>query len=294
MTVSMDNEGARAGDSEAPTVQEGGASPDRQGDEHTQARRGRRERGRTRGAEAAPRALSKDANVAVVVIQHLSPSHESLLTAALRAASPLRVVEVQDGMRIAAGQVHVIPPNTALVLEGDRLRVHRRDESARPPMPIDTFMRSLAAERKASAIGVVLSGTGSDGTQGLKAIRAAGGRTYAQEPSTAVHEGMPRSAIAADVVDLDPRARGDRRRPRRPLMRRPRAVEPRGDSRRRRQRVSADRPSAEGADRRGRLPSQADDAAAPDRAPDGPRAHAAERRVPPSASRGPGRAERAA
>ena len=113
------------------------------------------------GLEALKRlsALSKDANVAVVVIQHLSPSHESLLTAALRAASPLRVVEVQDGMRIAAGHVHVIPPNTALVLEGDRLRVHRRDESARPPMPIDTFMRSLAAERKASAIGVVLSGT---------------------------------------------------------------------------------------------------------------------------------------
>ena len=164
MTVSMDNEGARAGDSEAPTVQEGGASPDRQGDEHA-ARRGRRERGRTRGAEAAPRALSKDANVAVVVIQHLSPSHESLLTAALRAASPLRVVEVQDGMRIAAGHVHVIPPNTALVLEGDRLRVHRRDESARPPMPIDTFMRSLA-ERKASAIGVVLSGTGSTARRG--------------------------------------------------------------------------------------------------------------------------------
>jgi two-component system CheB/CheR fusion protein len=147
-------------------------------------------------------ALSRDAKLAVVVVQHLSPTHESQLTSVLHAASPLGVVEVQDGMPVVAGRVHVIPPATALALEGDRLRLQRRDGSARPPMPIDTFMRSVAAERKAGAIGVVLSGTGSDGTQGLKAIRAAGGRTYAQEPSTAVHDGMPQSAIAADVVDL--------------------------------------------------------------------------------------------
>jgi two-component system, chemotaxis family, CheB/CheR fusion protein len=146
-------------------------------------------------------AISPEASLALVVVQHLSPSHESLLTSALRAASPLAVVEVNDGMPLAARRVHVIPPNVALVLDGGRLRLHRRDPSDRPPMPIDTFMRSLAAERKAGAVGVVLSGTGSDGTQGLRAIRDAGGRTYAQAPATAAHDGMPRSAIAADVVD---------------------------------------------------------------------------------------------
>jgi two-component system, chemotaxis family, CheB/CheR fusion protein len=145
--------------------------------------------------------LPAGVNLSIVVIQHLSPSHESLLASALSAGSQLPVVEVRDGMRVGIGQVHVIPPNTALVLEGDRLRLHPRDESARPPLPIDTFMRSLAVRGEA-AIGVVLSGTGADGTQGLQAIRMAGGRTYAQEPSTAVHGAMPRSAIAADAVDL--------------------------------------------------------------------------------------------
>ena len=157
------------------------------------------------GVEALKRllgAVPRGANLAIVVVQHLSPSHGSLLTAALHAASPLNVVEVQDGMPLTAGQVHVIPPNMALALQGGHLRLHPRDDAARPPMLIDTFMRSLAAERKAEAIGVVLSGMGSDGTEGLKAIRAAGGRTYAQDPSTATHDAMPRSAIAADVVDL--------------------------------------------------------------------------------------------
>ncbi len=157
------------------------------------------------GLEALKRllgALPPGANLAAVVVQHLSPSHESLLASALHAASPLSVVEAQDGMPITAGQIHVIPPNTSLTIEGGRLRLRPRVTSDRPPMPVDTLMRSLAAERKAESVGVVLSGTGSDGTEGLRAIRTAGGRTYAQEPSTAVHDGMPRSAISADVVDL--------------------------------------------------------------------------------------------
>jgi two-component system, chemotaxis family, CheB/CheR fusion protein len=156
------------------------------------------------GVEAVKRllgALPRETNLSVVVVQHLSPSHESLLASALGAASPLPVVEVRDGMRVAAGQVHVIPPNTALVLEGDELRLQPRDAAERPPLPIDTFMRSLAT-RGERAIGVVLSGTGADGTLGLQAIRAAGGRTYAQDPWTAEHDGMPRSAIAADAVDV--------------------------------------------------------------------------------------------
>jgi two-component system, chemotaxis family, CheB/CheR fusion protein len=146
-------------------------------------------------------ALPAGTNLSIVVVQHLSPSHESLLTSALAPATKLPVVEVRDGMRIEAGRVHVIPPNTTLVLEGDELRLHPRDQAARPPLPIDAFMRSLAARRD-RAIGVVLSGDGADGTEGLKAIQMGGGRTYAQVPSTAVHDAMPRSAIAADAVDL--------------------------------------------------------------------------------------------
>jgi two-component system, chemotaxis family, CheB/CheR fusion protein len=146
-------------------------------------------------------ALPVGTNLSVVVVQHLSPSHDSLLTSALGTATQLPVVEVRDGMRIEAGRVHVIPPNTTLVLEGDELRLHARDQSARPPLPIDAFMRSVAL-RGERAIGVVLSGAGGDGTEGLKAIQMGGGRTYAQAPSTAVHDSMPRSAIAADAVDL--------------------------------------------------------------------------------------------
>jgi two-component system, chemotaxis family, CheB/CheR fusion protein len=157
------------------------------------------------GLEALKRllgALPIDADLALVVIQHLSPTHESLLTSSLRSSSPLPVIDVQDDMPVEPGTVHVIPPNATLVLESGRLRLHRRSVSERPPMPIDAFMRSLAAERQRDAIGVVLSGTGSDGTHGLEAIRAAGGRTYAQDPSTALHDGMPRSAITADVADV--------------------------------------------------------------------------------------------
>lgn len=102
------------------------------------------------GVEALRRllgALPADVDLAVVVVQHLSPSHESLLTAALAAATKLRVVEVRDGRQVEAGQVHVIPPNTTLVLEGDRLRLLPRDEAAHPPLPIDAFMLSAAARR---------------------------------------------------------------------------------------------------------------------------------------------------
>src|SRR6266545_4423068 len=213
-------------------------------------------------------AVPRDANLAIVVIQHLSPTRESLLTSALQAASPLTVMEVHDGMPLAAGQVQVIPPNMTLALQDGRLRLHPRDDSERPPMPIDTFMRSLAAERKTEAIGVVLSGMGSDGTEGLKAIRAAGGRTYAQDPSTTAHDAMPRRAGAVGRGRAA-RARGQRR-------------------------VPGDRPPLERGDRRGRLALQGDDAAAPDHAPDGARPRGGRRRVPAPPARGRGRAERAA
>src|SRR5512134_1492649 len=81
------------------------------------------------------RALPAGANLSIVVVQHLSPTHESLLTSALTAASPLPVLEVTDGMQVGVGRVHVIPPNTALVLEGHRLGLHPRDAPARPPLP---------------------------------------------------------------------------------------------------------------------------------------------------------------
>jgi two-component system CheB/CheR fusion protein len=146
-------------------------------------------------------ALADDLKYALVVVQHLSPSHDSLLTSALAPATKLPVIEVRDAMHVQPGRVHVIPPNTTLVLEGDLLRLQPRDHALRPPLPIDALMRSIAS-RAAGAIGVVLSGTGADGTEGLKAIQMGGGRTYAQAPSTAVHDAMPRSAIAADAVDL--------------------------------------------------------------------------------------------
>jgi two-component system CheB/CheR fusion protein len=146
--------------------------------------------------------LPEDARLTLVIIQHLSPSHESVLASSLQPMSRLPVLEVRDGMPVETGKVYVIPPNTALVLREGKLHLHARDRTERPPLPVDAFMRSLAAERGAGAVGIVLSGMGSDGTRGLQAIRAAGGKAYAQDPSTALHDSMPRSAIAADAVDL--------------------------------------------------------------------------------------------
>ncbi|HKK04567.1 MAG TPA: chemotaxis protein CheB [Gammaproteobacteria bacterium] len=147
------------------------------------------------------RALPSDTGMAFVLVQHLHPDYESALTEILSRETKMPVAEVQDRVLVAPNHVYVIPPNADLVLMHGKLHLLPRKEHEKS-MPIDQFLRSLAADRGGRAIGVILSGTASDGVLGLKAIKAEGGITFAQDPATAKHDGMPHSAIAAGVVDL--------------------------------------------------------------------------------------------
>jgi two-component system CheB/CheR fusion protein len=145
--------------------------------------------------------LPADTGLAFVLIQHLNPNHESHLTDLLSKASKMPVLEVQDETRPEANHVYVIPPRFNLSISDGILHTPPRQETG-INLPIDTFFRSLAADQGSKALGVVLSGTASDGTFGLQAIKGAGGVTFAQDKRTAKFDGMPGSAIAAGAVDF--------------------------------------------------------------------------------------------
>jgi len=141
-----------------------------------------------------------DLHMAFVVVQHLDPSHESLLTEILQRNTAMPVVQAEDRMVLQADHVYVIPPNREMVLEGNELCLSLPAEPRGQRMPIDTFLRSLAETLREDAVGIVLSGTGSDGTLGLRAVYGAAGLTLVQEPRTARFAGMPESAIKAGYV----------------------------------------------------------------------------------------------
>jgi two-component system CheB/CheR fusion protein len=145
--------------------------------------------------------LPDDTGLSFVLIQHLDPSHESHLTELLSKASKMPVSEVQGEIRAEPNHVYIISPRSNLSISEGVLQSAPRPDSGRN-MPLDSFLRALAADRGSKAIGVVLSGTASDGTLGLRAIKAAGGITFAQEKRTAKFDSMPGSAIAAGVVDF--------------------------------------------------------------------------------------------
>lgn len=157
------------------------------------------------GLQALERFFSQvplDSGMAYVVVQHLSPDHGSALPDLLGRFTPLPVVEAGEGMAVAPDHVYVIPPAHDLSLRGGDLRLLEPTAQRGLRLPIDAFFRALAEERRERAIGVVLSGMGSDGVFGLSAIKASGGLTVAQDPASAVADGMPTSAIAAKVVDI--------------------------------------------------------------------------------------------
>lgn len=145
--------------------------------------------------------VAPDTGMAFVLVQHLDPEHESALVEILGRAATLPVEEITNGLVVEPNRVYVIPRNTALGIERGVLMLRPRDPLRRPPKPIDAFFESLAQDQRERAVGVVLSGTGSDGTLGLEAVKAEGGITFAQD-DTAKYESMPRSAIASGAVDL--------------------------------------------------------------------------------------------
>src|SRR5712691_1123769 len=147
-------------------------------------------------------ALPADPGMAFVFVQHLDPTHESKLTELLSRSTRLPVQEVTKNLPVRRGRVYVIPPNKYLAMAGGRLKLIPRQKSDVPHMPIDLFFRTLAEDQGHNAIGVVLSGNGSDGTLGLEAIKGADGLAFAQDPKTAKFNSMPRSAIASGCVDF--------------------------------------------------------------------------------------------
>ena len=140
--------------------------------------------------------------MAFVVVQHLDPGHVSALPDLLQRMTSLRVAEVTDGMAVAPGCVHVIPPNKDLSLLHGRLLLLEPVAPRGLRLPIDFFLRSLAEDRQEQAIGIVLSGMGSDGVFGLRAIKEKGGLTLVQDPASAQADSMPRCAIEAAVADI--------------------------------------------------------------------------------------------
>jgi two-component system CheB/CheR fusion protein len=143
-----------------------------------------------------------DSGMAFVFIQHLDPNHASRLREALARVTKMKVSDVDSGVLVRPDEVYVMPPDADLSIEAGRLILQpRRRQDRRPHLPIDAFFRALAVDRGSRAIGVVLSGTASDGTEGLRAIKAESGITFAQDPRSAKFGGMPQSAVEAGVVD---------------------------------------------------------------------------------------------
>jgi two-component system CheB/CheR fusion protein len=140
--------------------------------------------------------------MAFVLIQHLDPRHESNLERILAKATSMPVHEATHGLAVQPNNVYVIPRNTTMTIAGGVLQLKPRGDTHGPHLPVDAFFRSLAADRQTGAIGVILSGTGSDGTLGLEDIKAAGGISFAQDEESAKFAGMPQSAMHSGCVDV--------------------------------------------------------------------------------------------
>ena len=157
------------------------------------------------GLEAATiffKELSPHLGMAYVLVLHLDPARESKVSEILARTTALPVLQAKDGMRVAPDHVYVIPPNCEMTIEHWVLHLRDRDPHRSANTTIDTFLRSLAVAHGSDAIGVILSGTASDGTLGLEAIKGEAGITFAQEPTSAKYDGMPASAIASGCVDF--------------------------------------------------------------------------------------------
>jgi two-component system CheB/CheR fusion protein len=149
--------------------------------------------------------MPSNTGMAFLVVLHLAPDHDSLLAEILRGVAKMPVVQAEDGMDVQAGRIYVISPATALTVEDNHLVVHGQVEPRRHPFVVDGLFSSLAVALGDKAIGIVLSGTGSDGALGLKAIHDAGGIALAQGPDgsgATYFEGMPNAAIAVGAVDM--------------------------------------------------------------------------------------------
>ncbi len=146
--------------------------------------------------------IPEDSGMAYVLVQHLDPSHESILPELLSRTTNIPVHEITDDIHLAPNHIYIIPANKMLTSTDGVLKLNPRDLKNPKNLPIDVFFTSLAEVHTSFAVGVVLSGTGTDGTLGLKAIKAHRGITFAQDSKSAAFDSMPQSAIDAGVVDF--------------------------------------------------------------------------------------------
>jgi two-component system CheB/CheR fusion protein len=157
------------------------------------------------GLEALEQFLSHvpdGSGLAFVIVQHLDPTHKGVMPELLQRSTPMKVSQVRDRMKVRPGAVYVIPPNKDMTIVHGTLRLAEPREARGLRLPIDLFFRSLADDRQGSSIGVLLSGMGSDGTLGVRAIKEKGGLVLVQDPATAKFDSMPRSVIDAGLADL--------------------------------------------------------------------------------------------
>ena len=148
------------------------------------------------------KALPPDTGMAFVLIQHMDPTHQSILDRLLAKDTAMPVGQVVDRMPVEPNHIYVIPPNTEMTISNGTLRLVGRPVGTAGYHPIDTFLSALAEDQSVRAIGIILSGIGSDGTKGLQAIKTEGGITFAQDEESAKYSGMPGHAVAAGCVDL--------------------------------------------------------------------------------------------
>ncbi|MCO5170927.1 MAG: PAS domain-containing protein [Planctomycetes bacterium] len=156
------------------------------------------------GLEALQRLFEQaplDAGLAYVVVQHLSPDFKSLMEELLARHTRLPIRRVVDGMLVEPDRIYLIPPNADMIIASGRLHLTERDPDQALTLPIDLFLRSLAEDVGPRAVAVILSGSGSDGSRGVRAVHEAGGLVVAQDERTAKFDGMPRSALDTGLVD---------------------------------------------------------------------------------------------
>jgi len=140
--------------------------------------------------------------LAILVVQHLDPSRPSLLTEIFSGHTTLRVHEAADAMLIEAGNLYVIPPNMTMAMADEHITLTPRNETLGTPTPIDDLFQSMATSAAERAIGIILSGSGTDGAIGIQAIKECGGITFAQDDNSARYNSMPRAAVKLGCIDF--------------------------------------------------------------------------------------------
>jgi two-component system CheB/CheR fusion protein len=147
-------------------------------------------------------AMPEDSGMAFVVVSHLAPDHATILPELIGRKTGMKVLQVEDGIQVAPNHFFVIPPNKEMAIINSTLQLLEISKPRGINLPIDTFLRSLAQDQGNGAIGIILSGTGTDGTLGVRAIKGEAGMVMVQNCDSANYDGMPRSAIATGLVDF--------------------------------------------------------------------------------------------